>query len=81
MTDIQIASLILVAKDTNDKITSRICRRLGLGIDVSKELDMSYLIQNYIFSLNNGSETLTDANYNDLLERVNILYNKCDKFW
>ena len=81
MTTTQIASLILVAKDTNDKITSRICRRLGLGIDVSKELDMSYLIQNYIFSLNNGSETLTDANYNDLLERVNILYNKCDKFW
>jgi hypothetical protein len=81
MTATQIIGLTLVAQDTSDKITARICRRLSLGIDTSMEQDMAYLIQNYIFSLSNGNDVLTNANYNDLLERVNILYNKCNKFW
>jgi len=81
MTDSEIASLKLVAQDTNDKLTSRICRRLSLGIDVSVELDMSYLIQNYIFSLTYGAPILTDDNYNELLERINRIYDKCNKFW
>jgi len=81
MTETQIASLLTVAKDTSDKLTSRICRRLSLGIDVSVESDMSYLIQNYIFSLTYGAPILEDDDYNDLLERVNRMYNKCNKFW
>ena len=81
MTALQIANLVLVAKDTSDKLTSRICRRLSLGIDVSVELDMSYLIQNYIFTLTYGAPILTDDNYNELLGRINRMYNKCNKFW
>lgn len=81
MTALQIANLVLVAKDTNDKLTSRICRRLSLGIDVSVELDMTYLIQNYLFTLAYGAPILTDDNYNELLGRINRMYNKCNKFW
>ena len=81
MTVTEIASLLTVAKDVNDKITSRICRRLSLGIDVSLEFDMSYLIQNYIFSLTYGAPIFDDDDYNNLLERINIIYNKCNKFW
>lgn len=81
MTTLQKANLRLVAQDISDKLSDRICKRLSLGIDVSVEFDMLYLIQNYLFSLTYGDPILTDDDYDDLLERVNRMYDKCNKFW
>jgi len=79
-TSTKIADLLLVAKDVGVQLTDSICRKMDLGQDTSKDVDMLFLICNIVFSLEYGSSlTHDDIDYSylaEMVERINRQRNK-----
>jgi len=77
---IQIYDLLVDCKELGSKAAVVICRRLDLGKPIDGFLDSLLLINDIIFSIEEGSSDLLEDDFDYLYAMYNKLLNKHNRY-